>query len=370
MTVTVKVDLGARSYPVLIGPALYGDLGAVLQNHVAADRYLLVTDRTVADLYLEDFSKAIALADTYIIEAGEASKDFANYQAIITQFLSKTVTRNTAIIALGGGVVGDLAGFVAATLLRGIKYVQVPTTLLAQVDSAVGGKTGINTPAGKNLVGAFYQPDLVLANTDVLDSLPLRARKAGYAEILKYGLIDDPAFFDWLEDNAQPVLSGDSKALQYAVAHSCKAKARVVAGDETEQGRRALLNLGHSFGHALEAEAGYDGRLLHGEAVAIGMDMALAFSVALGFCPEADLQRLRRHYEQTGLWPDYKPDLTASRMLDHMKRDKKNSRDQIVLILAHGIGKAFVDKNVPEAVLNDFITNYLETYRENRTHGN
>jgi 3-dehydroquinate synthase len=237
------------------------------------------------------------------------------------------------------------------------------------VDSSVGGKTGINSPAGKNLIGAFYQPSLVLADTAVLDTLPARQMKAGYAEILKYGLIDDPAFFDWLEQNGAAVLQREPSALQYAIEKSCTAKARVVASDETEQGRRALLNLGHSFGHALEVEAGYDGSLLHGEAVAIGMDMALALSVQLGFCPAADLARLRAHYDAIDLWPDTRPALSAGRMLTHMAKDKKNQRDQIVLILSHGIGKAFVDKNIPAAVLKEFLENYLKPV-EDRAHGN
>lgn len=369
MTVSVTVDLGDRSYPVLIGPALYDDLAARLEQHTGAERYFIISDKTVAPLYLKALTDTLDIADTYIVDGGEASKSFAVYQAVCEQFSNTGVIRNTAVIALGGGVVGDLAGFVAATLLRGIKYVQLPTTLLAQVDSSVGGKTGINSPAGKNLIGAFYQPSLVLADTDVLDTLPARQMKAGYAEILKYGLIDDPDFFDWLDDNGTKVLDRETSALQYAVEKSCLAKARVVAGDETEQGRRALLNLGHSFGHALEVDAGYDGRLLHGEAVAIGMDMALALSVRLGICPAADLERLRAHYDKTGLWPAYRPALSAERMIAHMAKDKKNTQDQIVLILSRGIGKAFVDKTVRPAVLKEFLENYLKPI-EDRAHGN
>jgi 3-dehydroquinate synthase len=271
--------------------------------------------------------------------------------------------RRTTLVALGGGVVGDLTGFAASVLLRGVDFIQVPTTLLAQVDSSVGGKTGINTRHGKNLVGTFYQPRLVLADTDVLDTLPRRELLAGYAEVAKYGLIDDPDFFAWCEANGAAVLSGDAAKRTYAIEQSCLAKARIVAADERETtDLRALLNLGHTFGHALEAETGFGSDLLHGESVGTGMAMAFDLSARLGLCPAADAERVRRHLGSVGLpmrlraiGGDNRRTWDSSRLIDHMRGDKKAADGKLTFILARGIGKAFVSREVDEKVLRGLL---------------
>ncbi len=277
--------------------------------------------------------------------------------------LDQRPDRKTTLVALGGGVVGDLTGFAASVLLRGVDFIQVPTTLLAQVDSSVGGKTGINTRHGKNLVGAFYQPRLVLADTDVLDTLPRRELLAGYAEVAKYGLIDDPAFFEWCENNAADLLNGDAAKRTYAIEQSCRAKARVVAADERETtDLRALLNLGHTFAHALEAETGFGPDLLHGEAVGAGMAMAFDLSAKLGLCPAGDAQRVRAHLGAVGLpvrlraiGGDNKRRWDAARLIDHMRGDKKAEAERLTFVLARGIGKAFVTRDVDEGQLRGLL---------------
>lgn len=359
---TLHVDLGERSYPILLSDREFIDLADEVHNHAQAERYFLVTDETVADLYLAPVKRALNITDQdiFIIKPGEQSKSIPFYTQICEQFLSRGITRKSAIIALGGGVVGDLAGFAAATLMRGVGYIQIPTTLLAQVDSSVGGKTGINTPIGKNLIGSFYQPQMVYTNLDTLKTLPARQMRAGYAEVLKYALINDAGFYEWLNRNAGDVLSFDMKALNHAIYISCQKKAEIVARDEREGGVRALLNLGHTFGHALEAIAGYDGSLLHGEAVMIGMDMALAYSVERGYAPAHDLNALRAHYDAYNLWPEWSPDLDADTILSHMTKDKKNTQDQIVLILMKGIGDAFIAKDEKRTDIKDFLVQYLK----------
>jgi len=355
MTEVVRVELGARSYDIHVGPGVIDRAGALLAPVLPARRVVVVTDETVSPLHLPRLQAALEEAgfrhDSIVVPAGEASKDMATLDRVLDRLLELGIERSVAVVALGGGVVGDLAGFAAAVALRGLPFVQVPTTLLAQVDSAVGGKTGINSRHGKNLIGAFHQPRLVLADTAVLDTLPRRQLLAGYAEIVKYGAIDRPDFFDWLEAHGQAVLDGDPAARALAVGTSCRAKADIVAADETEQGRRALLNLGHTFGHALEAEAGYGDALLHGEAVAIGMVMAFDLSVRLGLCPPQDAARLRRHLEAVGLpvapgrggnLPNWDPEA----LLAHMAKDKKVRDGRITFILARGIGKSFVSRDV------------------------
>ena len=277
----VTIDLGKRSYPIDIGASLLDSLADNLPKAVESSRFYVVTDDQVGPLYLEALKSGIPLADIYTLPAGEGSKNLDHWQRICTQFLSAGITRKDAVVALGGGVVGDIAGFAAASIMRGTHFIQIPTTLLAQVDSAVGGKTAVNTTFGKNLIGSFYQPQWVLSDTKTLNTLPDRQMRAGYGEVLKYALIDNPAFFEWLETHAGDVLNRSPKHLNNAIAVSCRAKADIVTRDETEQGARALLNLGHTFAHALEAEAGYDGRLLHGEAVLMGMDMAQRLSLKL-----------------------------------------------------------------------------------------
>ena len=345
---SVRVELGARGYDIVIGAGLIARAGTYLKPVLRQPSAFVVTDPTVAGLYLEPLARSLADAgiesESVVVPVGEQSKDFAHLERLIDALLAARITRDATIVALGGGVIGDLAGFAAATVLRGVDFAQVPTTLLAQVDSSVGGKTGINTRFGKNLVGSFHQPRLVLSDTAVLDSLPRRELLAGYAEVVKYGLIDQPDLFAWLERHGAGVIAGDAAARRHAIAQSCQAKAAVVAADEREDGARALLNLGHTFGHALEAEAGFGDRLLHGEAVAIGMVMAFALSVRMGLCPADDLARLRRHFNEVGL-PVAPPrgfNWQAETLLEHMAHDKKVHNGQLTLVLARGIGQAFL----------------------------
>jgi len=279
--------------------------------------------------------------------------------------LEKKIERSTTLIALGGGVIGDLVGYTAASVLRGLPFIQVPTTLLSQVDSSVGGKTGINTHHGKNLVGAFYQPKLVLADTATLNTLDRRQLLAGYAEVVKYGLIDDLEFFEWLELHAQALIDGDMDKRRHAVLTSCAAKARVVAEDEREGGRRALLNLGHTFGHALEAETGYGDALLHGEAVSIGTVMAFELSQNMDLCPGQDTGRVAAHFDAVGLMADLShldtQGWTAEALLDHMSRDKKVEGGKLTFILTHGIGQAFISREVNVDALRALLDHWLET---------
>jgi len=362
---TVRVELGDRGYDIVIGPGLIAEAGSLLSPVMRRPRAMVVTDKTVAPLYLDELEKGLKRAGveiaTFVLPPGEHTKDLAQLGSLLDNMLEAKASRDTTIVALGGGVIGDLAGFAAAVALRGLDFIQIPTTLLAQVDSSVGGKTGINARFGKNLIGAFHQPRLVVADTQALDSLPRRELLAGYAEVVKYGLIDDPGFFEWLEANGKSVLGdGDASttmaARRHAIATCCRAKARVVADDERETGRRALLNLGHTFGHALEAEIGFGDALLHGEAVAIGTIMAFDFSVRLGMCPATDLARVRDHFDAVGL-PVAPPRLQgrtwqAEDLLRHMGRDKKVRDGRPVLVLVRGIGEAFLhDQATDEQIL-------------------
>ena len=350
----VRVDLGARSYDILVGAGLIAEAGRHLAPLLRQPRAVVVSDENVAALYLGALESALARADIHhqriVLPPGEKTKDFAHLQRLVETLLDIGVERNSTLIALGGGVVGDLAGFAASILLRGIDFVQMPTTLVAQVDSAVGGKTGINTRQGKNLVGSFYQPRIVLADIATLDSLPRRELLAGYAEVLKYALIGDPEFFEWLEEHGPALRDGDAAARRTAVVTSCTAKARIVAADERESGQRALLNLGHTFGHALEAETGYSADLLHGEAVALGMAMAFDLSVRLDLCPAEDARRVRRHMEGIGLPTDLGGvgarawDVDA--LVAHMRLDKKVRDGKVTFVLTRGIGRAFVTSDV------------------------
>ncbi|HYD97822.1 MAG TPA: 3-dehydroquinate synthase [Alphaproteobacteria bacterium] len=356
---TIRVELAGRSYDIAIGPGLIDQAGTLSRPLLAAPKVTIVSDETVAPLYgarlAASFDKAGIKASTVTVPAGETSKEFGAFGRLMNELLDQRPDRRTTLVALGGGVVGDLTGFAASVLLRGVDFIQVPTTLLAQVDSSVGGKTGINTRHGKNLVGTFYQPRLVLADTDVLNTLDRRELLAGYAEVVKYGLIDDPGFFAWCEANGARVIAGDAAARAHAVRTSCEAKARVVGQDEREEGgQRALLNLGHTFGHALEAETGYGAELLHGEAVAIGMVMAFDLSVALGLCPADDAARVRAHLAGIGLptAPDTaRRNWDPSVLVSHMAKDKKVKDGRLTFILARGIGRSFVSRDVPlEAV--------------------
>jgi 3-dehydroquinate synthase len=360
---TIRVDLAGRGYDIAIGPGLLDRAGELSRPLLAAPRVTIVSDQTVAPLYgarlAASFDKAGVRASSITVPAGESSKEFAAFGRLLGDLLDRRPDRKTTLVALGGGVVGDLAGFAAAVLLRGVDFIQVPTTLLAQVDSSVGGKTGINTRHGKNLVGAFYQPRLVVADTDVLGTLPRRELLAGYAEVAKYGLIDQPEFFAWCENNGADLLAGDPARRTYAIEQSCLAKARIVAADERETtDLRALLNLGHTFAHALEAETGFGPDLLHGEAVGAGMAMAFDLSARLGLCPPADAERVRRHLGAVGLpvrlrsiGGDNRRRWNAERLIGHMRGDKKAEGGKLAFILARGIGKAFVSRDVDEGAL-------------------
>jgi 3-dehydroquinate synthase len=350
----VRVDLGARSYDIKIGGGLVARAGEMIAPVLKQKRAIVVTDSHVARWYLDELQQSLRGAgiasEAIVLPAGEGTKSFGELEALCGRLLDLKIERSTTLIALGGGVIGDLTGFAAAILLRGIEFIQVPTTLLAQVDSSVGGKTGINAAQGKNLVGAFHQPRLVLADIEVLDTLSRRELLAGYAEVVKYGLINDPAFFAWCEGHGAGIISGEASARRTAVAASCRAKAAIVGADEKESGARALLNLGHTFGHALEAECGYSDDLLHGEAVAIGMVMAYDLSARLGLCPLEDAARVQRHLASIGLptspsWIDGRS-WSSARLIEHMAQDKKVKDGRIGFVLTRGIGRAFTPAHV------------------------
>jgi 3-dehydroquinate synthase len=362
--IVVRVDLEDRGYDIDIGSELLADSAAAIKRILPGARFAVVSDANVAPLYLDALKSALSSRGGYlgeiVVPAGEASKSFPVLARVCEDLLTLGVERGDAVIALGGGVVGDLAGFAASILRRGVRYVQVPTSLLAQVDSSVGGKTGIDTPQGKNLIGAFHQPSLVIVNPALLATLPPREFRAGYAEMMKYGLLGDTEFFAWLERNWQKIFNGDLHALLQAIATSCRAKAAIVAADEREEsGKRALLNLGHTFGHALEAFAGYSDRLLHGEAIAIGMRLAFTFSVEKGLCPELDARRVERHLADVGLpikiaeIPGERP--SPEQLLELMRQDKKVKGGKLALVLVRGIGKAFVEPDVSPEGLRDFL---------------
>ncbi len=353
----VEVSLGDRSYNIHVGAGLLIEAGALVRSAIQQPRVVIVSDENVAALHYarlaESLSTTAIEAELITVPAGEHAKSFEHLESLLDRLLELRVERGDAIIALGGGVIGDLAGFAASILRRGIDVIQAPTTLLAQVDSSVGGKTAINTRFGKNLVGSFHQPRMVLADTDVLATLPERELRAGYAEVVKYGLIDQPEFFGWLEKNGTHVLSGDPDATRHAVITSCRSKAEIVSADERETGSRALLNLGHTFAHALEAEVAYEGRLMHGEAVAIGIVMAFDLSTRLGLCPADDAARVRRHFNDVGLPVTAAsiPGLESVRpqvLVDHMRQDKKVRGGRLTFILARGIGQAFITADVDE----------------------
>jgi 3-dehydroquinate synthase len=360
----LRVELDARGYDILIGPGLIARAGEEILPLMRRKQAVIVTDEIVARHHLSGLQASLSAAaiaqHTVTLPPGEATKDLAHFGRLVDDILALGIERGTMLVALGGGVVGDIAGFAAATLLRGIDFVQIPTTLLAQVDSSVGGKTAINTTTGKNLLGAFYQPRLVLADTASLGTLPRRELRAGYAEILKYGLIRDAGFFDWLETNGDAVCDLEPAALTHAITVSCRMKATIVAADEREAGDRELLNFGHTFGHALEAETGFSDRLLHGEAVALGMALAFDFAVRLGLASGQDSHRVRRHLAAAAL-PTQLAAIglcgrDADRLLAHMGKDKKVRDGRITLILPRKIGDAFRTSDVPAPELRSFLT--------------
>ncbi len=348
----LNVELGTRRYPIRIGPGALGHTEA-FESALPGRHALLLSDSNVAPLYAERVLASLPArlsVAVHSIPAGEQHKNLASAEAVFAALAELRASRDAAVIALGGGVVGDLGGFAAACWMRGIRFLQLPTTLLAMVDSSVGGKTAVDLPQGKNLVGAFHQPCAVIADTDTLATLPPRELRAGLAEVLKYGAIFDAAFFSWLEAQADALLGGDGDALGEAIERSCRFKAGVVARDETEQGERALLNFGHTFGHAIETEQGYGG-LLHGEAVAIGMLLAARLSAQLGMAPMQDAERLAGLLARLGLPVSMPPALQAERLLGHMRLDKKNLSGRLRLILWRGLGKAEIVSGVDEAAV-------------------
>jgi 3-dehydroquinate synthase len=361
------VALGTRSYDILVGDGLIAEAGRHIAPLVTGARVFVVTDANLAELHLARLERALEDAkldyETVVLPAGERTKDFHHLESLVERLIDLKIERGSTLIAFGGGVIGDIAGFAASVLLRGIDFVQVPTTLLAQVDSSVGGKTGINSRHGKNLIGSFYQPRLVLADTGVLSTLPRRELLAGYAEVVKYGLASEPEFFEWLEEHGASLIDGNPDARRQAVVRSCAAKAKVVAADERETGQRALLNLGHTFGHAIEAETGY-GEFLHGEAVAIGMVMAFELSARLDLCAAEDVARVRRHLAAVGLPTGLDGTSEAAsgrvwdprRLLEHMSRDKKVVDGRVVFILVRGIGEAFISDSVDPAEVEALLT--------------
>lgn len=368
--VNVDVALGDRAYDIVIGRGVLSSLGERVAALRPGVRTAVVTDRTVAKYWLEPTEASLAAAgiptSRVVVEEGEISKTYAGLEKVSEALIAAKIERNDLVIALGGGVVGDLAGFAAAILRRGVDFVQVPTSLLAQVDSSVGGKTGINSPQGKNLLGAFHQPVLVIADTAVLDTLSPRQFRAGYAEVAKYGVLGDEAFFAWLEKNHADIFKGGS-AREHAIATSCRAKAGVVSRDERETGERALLNLGHTFGHALEAATGFSDRLFHGEGVSIGMTLAAQFSARLGMIGEADAARVERHLIEAGL-PTCLQDIAgfaqegladADALLALMAQDKKVKRGKLTFILLEAVGRAVIARDVEPAPVRDFLKDKL-----------
>ncbi len=367
MTEVLDVALGARGYEIHIGPGLLGRAGALMLPFLQQKRVFVISDENVAALHLESLRAGLAASgismQALALAPGEKTKGWPGLEQAVEWLIGMRVERADIVVAFGGGVIGDLAGFAAAILRRGVDFIQIPTSLLAQVDSSVGGKTGINSKQGKNLIGAFHQPRLVLADTDVLTTLPGREFISGYGEVVKYGLLGDADFFAWLEANGPEMAKGNEAGRIHAIRRSCEMKAGIVARDEKEHGERALLNLGHTFGHALEAATGYSDRLLHGEGVAIGCALAFELSMRLGLCPQEDPSRVRAHLAAMGMKKDISeiegelPD--AAGLIGLMGQDKKVSNGQIAFILARGIGQAFVEKQVDMAVVKAVLEDAL-----------
>ena len=370
----VRTDLGARAYDIVIGPEVIARAGEYLLPLMKRPRSFIVTDENVATHHLEPLKESLRAhgieSDQLILPAGEQTKSFTNLEGVTSAMLDAGIERNDIIIALGGGVIGDLTGFAASILRRGCLFAQIPTTLLAQVDSSVGGKTAINVAQGKNLIGAFYQPAIVLSDVGALSTLDDRQLRAGYAEVLKYAAINDPTFFEWLEENLDAILRdrrGDT--LTFAIKKSCEAKAAIVAEDETERGARALLNLGHTFGHAFEGAYGYSEKLLHGEAVALGMALAFEYSTQTENCPADDAEKIKAHLDRAGLpsaidqLPDWQT-LKVENLMALMAQDKKVEQGDITLILADGIGKSKIVKNASYDHLASFLSVKTSTHND------
>ncbi len=366
-TETLRVELGERSYDIIMGEHLLERLGEYVAALSPKSQVFVITDHTVAEHHLSAVELSLQASsikyEAIILPPGEQTKSFAVLESLLSEILKRKPERNTLLVALGGGVIGDLTGFAASILLRGVPFLQIPTTLLAQVDSSVGGKTGINSSYGKNLIGSFYQPCAVLADGIVFNTLPQREYLAGYAEVAKYGLINNLEFFEWLEANEQAIRDRDNAAIRHCVRTSCQAKADIVSQDEREGGVRALLNLGHTFGHAFEVETGYTDALLHGEGVAIGMVLAFALSAQLGLCPQGDYDRVVAHLKAVGLPTsplDIRPDWDIDRLISAMYQDKKVQSGKLVFILARGIGKSYIAKDIDEQEVRVVLARLLE----------
>ncbi len=363
---SLRVDLGERGYDIVIGEDMLANAGKYIAPLLRRPRVIIVTDSVVAKLHLQPLQATLDTCNikyqTVVLPAGEQTKSFGELQKLLDTLLSFTPDRHTTLLALGGGVIGDITGFAASILLRGVDFIQLPTTLLAQVDSSVGGKTGINSAYGKNLIGSFYQPKLVLADIGALLTLPERQLLAGYAEVVKYGIINDYPFFVWLEEHGMKALSGDRKALAHMVQESCQAKAQIVGLDERESGLRAILNFGHTLGHALEAETGYSDTLLHGEAVAIGMILALRLSFKRGLCDKEDYERVERHFKVVGL-PTSPRNIAvtfdANRLIEHCYHDKKAKDGGLTFILTPKIGKTIISHDVTRKELEALLADIL-----------
>jgi 3-dehydroquinate synthase len=355
----IEVDLGERSYPIYIGESLLSDK-SLFEKHITSNQVLVVSNELVAPLYLKSVEEKLSNVDfeTLILPDGEIIKSLDSLNLIITRLMEKKYSRTCVLIALGGGVIGDLTGFAAACYQRGVKFIQIPTTLLAQVDSSVGGKTAVNHPLGKNMIGAFHQPSAVIADTKVLSSLPDREFSAGLAEVIKYGIIRDIDFYDWLETNIESVMNRDDSALEYTIERSCINKAEVVAEDERESGIRAILNLGHTFGHAIETALDYK-EWLHGEAVGCGMLMAADLSMRLGLIELDKVDRIKRLLERTNLPTHIHKNVKLEQMLENMKVDKKSRDGVLYLILLNDIGNAIVSADYTEQALKETINHFL-----------
>ena len=366
----VRIELGERSYDVVVGNDLIANAGGLISEKIGQTKVFIISDENVAAVHMDTLKQSLAddagVRGMTILPAGESTKCFASVEQTCADVLSSGLERGDCVIALGGGVIGDLAGFTAAIVRRGVRYIQIPTSLLAQVDSSVGGKTGINTQHGKNLIGSFHQPHLVLADIGALSTLPDREMRAGYAEVVKYGLLGDRDFYEWLDGNANKVLARESDALKKAVRRSVEMKAEIVARDETEQGDRALLNLGHTFGHALEAWTGYSSRLLHGEGVAVGMSLAARFSEELGYCPPQTAAQVTAHLKKCGL-PTRIQDIeaetpaSADHFMDLMAQDKKVKDGQLTFILMRQIGEAFITRDVEHSRAHAFLDKQINS---------
>lgn len=358
MAETLRVDLGKRSYDILVGERLLSEAGTHIARVLKGNSVIIVSDKNVAKCHLHRLTSALEEKNirtrVALVKPGDKHKSLGEFARLVETLLEYKPDRGTALIALGGGMVGDITGFAASVLLRGVDFIQIPTTLLAQVDSSVGGKTGINSRWGKNLIGSFHQPSLVLADVATLNTLPKRELLCGYAEALKYGLINDAGVFEWFEKNGPGLLAGDVNLRTHAIVKSCAAKAAIVAADEKEANVRALLNFGHTFGHALEAETGYSRKLLHGEAVSIGMVLAFQLSVAMGLCAKSELERVLKHYKAVGL--PASPRTIQSKwntdaLMEHFTRDKKAKDGELTFILTRGIGKAFITQDIKQDTL-------------------